>query len=36
MKKKKQQQQQQKHSNCKILKYVRHHLYEIGSGSLLN
>ena len=25
-----------KHSNCKILKYVRHHLYEIGSGSLIN
>ena len=35
-KKKQQQQQQKKHSNCKILKYVRHHLYEIGSGSLLN
>ena len=28
--------QTKKHSNCMILKYVRHHLYEIGSGSLFN
>ena len=32
----KQDKQTKKHSNCMILKYVRHHLYEIGSGSLFN
>ena len=30
------QNKKKKHSNCMILKYVRHHLYEIGSGSLFN
>ena len=29
-------QKKKNHSNCMILKYVRHHLYEIGSGSLFN
>ena len=32
----KQNKQTKKHSNFMILKYVRHHFYEIGSGSLFN
>ena len=30
------QNKQKKNPSCMILKYVRHHLYEIGSGSLFN